>query len=127
MIHLLRAARWVWMVAIAGSLALPAATYFQQTRRPEPALGWSQRELAGLNERFPLSVPARASVALGVPQSYYEGLAAAYTKRRDMLLEILERQHFTCYKPYGAYYIMTDIAAFGFRDDVEFALKTDLA
>ena len=34
---------------------------------------------------------------------------------------ILERHHFTCYKPYGAYYIMTDISAFGFADDVEFA------
>ena len=38
-----------------------------------------------------------------------------------MLLEILERHHFTCYKPFGAYYIMTDISAFGFADDVEFA------
>ena len=41
--------------------------------------------------------------------------------RRDVLLDILERHHFTCYKPSGAYYIMTDISAFGFADDVEFA------
>ena len=59
--------------------------------------------------------------ALGVPDAYYEQLAAAYQRRRDVLLEILERHHFTCYKPYGAYYIMTDIAAFGFADDVAFA------
>jgi aspartate/methionine/tyrosine aminotransferase len=59
--------------------------------------------------------------ALGVPDSYYQGLAAAYTRRRDTLLDILARRHFTCYKPSGAYYIMTDIGAFGFRDDVEFA------
>jgi aminotransferase len=59
--------------------------------------------------------------ALGVPDTYYAELAAAYTRRRDMLLDILERHHFTCYKPYGAYYIMTDISDFGFRDDVEFA------
>ena len=39
-----------------------------------------------------------------------------------MLLDILERHHFTCYTPYGAYYIMTDISDFGFRDDVEFAM-----
>ena len=38
-----------------------------------------------------------------------------------MLLEILERHHFTCYTPHGAYYIMTDISDFGFPDDVEFA------
>ena len=59
--------------------------------------------------------------ALAVPETYYADLAAAYKRRRDMLLDILERHHFTCYKPYGAYYIMTDISDFGFRDDVEFA------
>jgi aspartate/methionine/tyrosine aminotransferase len=59
--------------------------------------------------------------ALGVPETYYDQLAAAYRRRRNRLLEILERHHFTCYKPYGAYYIMTDITAFGFADDVEFA------
>jgi aminotransferase len=59
--------------------------------------------------------------ALGVPDSYYRELAEAYRRRRDVLLEILERHHFTCYKPYGAYYVMTDIAAFGFPDDVAFA------
>ena len=52
---------------------------------------------------------------------YYHDLAAHYQRRRDVLLEILERHHFTCYKPSGAYYIMTDISAFGFSDDVEFA------
>ena len=59
--------------------------------------------------------------ALGVPDSYYTDLAAAYRRRRDTLLEILERHDFTCYTPHGAYYIMTDIAGFGFSDDVEFA------
>src|SRR5262249_3951762 len=61
------------------------------------------------------------AVALGLPESYYQGLAERYRLRRDALLEILERHQFTCYKPYGAYYIMTDITAFGFADDVEFA------
>jgi aspartate/methionine/tyrosine aminotransferase len=59
--------------------------------------------------------------ALGIADAYYAQLAAAYQRRRDMLLDILERHHFTCYKPRGAYYIMTDIGGFGFRDDVEFA------
>jgi aspartate/methionine/tyrosine aminotransferase len=59
--------------------------------------------------------------ALGVPDTYYDQLGAAYRRRRNQLLEILERHHFTCYMPYGAYYIMTDITAFGFADDVEFA------
>jgi aspartate/methionine/tyrosine aminotransferase len=61
------------------------------------------------------------AVALELPDSYYAKLAADYQRRRDVLLEILERHHFTCFKPLGAYYIMTDISTFGFADDVEFA------
>jgi len=61
------------------------------------------------------------AVALGLPDDYYIKLAREYQRRRDVLLDILERHHFTCYKPFGAYYIMTDISSFGFRDDVEFA------
>jgi aspartate/methionine/tyrosine aminotransferase len=59
--------------------------------------------------------------ALALPDQYYLDLAAQYERRRDTLLEILARHHFTCYKPYGAYYIMTDISTFGFSDDVTFA------
>jgi aminotransferase len=33
---------------------------------------------------------------------------------------MLERTGFRCYRPSGAYYIMTDISAFGFDNDVEF-------
>src|SRR2546423_2597487 len=61
------------------------------------------------------------AVALGMADDYYAKLAADYQRRRAVLLDILERRHFTVYKPDGAYYIMTDIAAFGFDDDVEFA------
>jgi len=61
------------------------------------------------------------AIALGFPDTYYAHLAADYQRRRDILLDILERHHFTVYKPAGAYYIMTDISAFGFADDVEFA------
>src|SRR6476620_3484779 len=61
------------------------------------------------------------AVALGLPDEYYARLAADYRRRRDVLLDILQRHHFTCYRPQGAYYITTDIAGFGFGDDVEFA------
>jgi aspartate/methionine/tyrosine aminotransferase len=59
--------------------------------------------------------------ALSVPDSYYAELAAAYQRRRDMLVGMLESHGFTCYLPKGAYYVMTDIAAFGFPNDIEFA------
>ena len=61
------------------------------------------------------------AVALDLPEEYYRQLAENYRGRRDVLLETLRKHHFTVYKPYGAYYIMTDISAFGFADDVEFA------
>jgi aminotransferase len=68
----------------------------------------------------PAPLQEAGAVALGLPDQYYLDLAAKYKRLRDMLLEILERHHFVCYKPYGAYYIMTDISGFGFADDVEF-------
>jgi aspartate/methionine/tyrosine aminotransferase len=69
----------------------------------------------------PAPLQQAGAVALSLPDQYYLDLAAKYQRLRDMLLEILERHQFTCYKPHGAYYIMTDIGAFGFGDDVEFA------
>jgi aminotransferase len=68
----------------------------------------------------PAPLQAAGAVALGLPDDYYTTMAAGYKRRRDMLLDILARHHFTCYKPLGAYYIMTDISTFGFKDDVEF-------
>jgi len=59
--------------------------------------------------------------ALKFPQSYYDTLAHEYAHRRDRLLGILAQAGFRCFKPRGAYYIMTDISAFGFPDDVAFA------
>jgi aminotransferase len=69
----------------------------------------------------PAPLQEAGAVALALPEAYYASLAARYQERRDVLLDILERHHFTCYKPLGAYYIMTDISTFGFADDVEFA------
>jgi aspartate/methionine/tyrosine aminotransferase len=62
-----------------------------------------------------------AAVALRLPETYYDKLAKDYEVRRDTLLASLESAGFRCYTPGGAYYIMTDIASFGFPDDVAFA------
>jgi aminotransferase len=35
-------------------------------------------------------------------------------------LQRLEQAGFRCYRPNGAYYIMTDISGFGFDDDLSF-------
>ncbi len=60
-------------------------------------------------------------VACSLPDSYYGQLAAAYRERRNRLLPQLEAAGFTCFRPDGAYYIMTGIESFGFSDDVEFS------
>jgi aspartate/methionine/tyrosine aminotransferase len=59
-------------------------------------------------------------MALAMPGSYYEKLAREYTHRRDKMIGILETAGFRCFKPYGAYYVMTDISGFGYTDDVAF-------
>ena len=58
--------------------------------------------------------------AVSLPESYYRQLAADYAERRSLLLGILEECGFLCYKPSGAYYIMTDISRFGFPNDTAF-------
>jgi len=59
-------------------------------------------------------------VALSLPDEYYTRLARDYQTRRDFLLGVLENAGFRCIRPFGAYYIMTDISGFGYADDVEF-------
>lgn len=58
--------------------------------------------------------------ALRLPEEYYQRLGAEYARRRDRMLAALEDAGFRCFKPRGAYYIMTDISGFGFADDLEF-------
>jgi aminotransferase len=62
-----------------------------------------------------------AAVGLGMGSGYYQTLAEEYRLRKDFLLKVLEDVGFRVYRPNGAYYIMTDVAHFGFRDDVECA------
>ena len=69
----------------------------------------------------PAPLQQAGAAALASPDSYYTELAADYRRRRDMLVEILTRHRFRCFVPDGAYYVMTDISAFGFPDDVAFA------
>ncbi len=58
--------------------------------------------------------------ALRLPEDYYRQLHDKYLARRDRMMEALESADFKCFKPSGAYYIMTDIEAFGFPNDVAF-------
>jgi aspartate/methionine/tyrosine aminotransferase len=63
---------------------------------------------------------AAGAVALQMPHSYYTQMAAGYQARRDQMLEALRSAGMAAYRPSGAYYIMADFSALGFRDDLEF-------
>ncbi|MGH9512110.1 MAG: pyridoxal phosphate-dependent aminotransferase [Terriglobales bacterium] len=60
------------------------------------------------------------AAALGLPRHYYQNLADGYRQRRERLIPALTGAGFRCFRPRGAYYVMTDISAFAFADDVEF-------
>jgi aminotransferase len=68
----------------------------------------------------PAPLQEAGAAALGLPATYYKGLADGYRKRRDRLIPVLTEAGFRCFLPRGAYYVMTDISQFGFADDVEF-------
>lgn len=59
-------------------------------------------------------------LAMNQPETFYKDLAEHYVGRRDKLLGLLNAAGFQCFKPAGAYYIMTDISRFGFPDDTTF-------
>jgi aspartate/methionine/tyrosine aminotransferase len=68
----------------------------------------------------PAPLQEAGAVALDLPDSYYQKLADNYRARRDHLLPALAEAGFHCFCPRGAYYIMTDISAFKFADDIGF-------
>ncbi len=66
-------------------------------------------------------------VALGLPDSYYQDLAQAYSERRDLFLGGLEGTALKASRPQGAYYTMVDVgevrARRGLSDDVALCLE----
>ena len=61
-----------------------------------------------------------AVAGLQLPDSYYGELRAAYTAKRDAFLGYLDRAGLDYSRPQGAYYVLVDIAAFGWDDDTAF-------
>jgi aspartate/methionine/tyrosine aminotransferase len=69
----------------------------------------------------PAPLQEAGAAALSLPPGYYVKLAEGYRVRRDHLMPALTSAGFRCFRPRGAYYVMTDISKFGFSDDVSFA------
>ena len=63
-----------------------------------------------------------AAVALGLPASYYEELAASLAERRDLLSQGLRDAGLTTFASEGTYFVTTDAASVGATDGVEFCL-----
>jgi aminotransferase len=68
----------------------------------------------------PAPLQEAGAIALSLPAEYYSKLAEGYRVRRDHLMPALTGAGVRCFRPRGAYYVMTDISAFGFKDDVAF-------
>ncbi len=60
-----------------------------------------------------------AVAGLELPDSYYTGLTALYTRKREIFLDYLRRSGLPFSEPQGAYYVMVDIASLGFTTDTE--------
>ena len=69
----------------------------------------------------PAPLQEAAAEAVSFPRDYYGQLADNYRQRRDYLVPALEGAGFRTFMPRGAYYVMTDISAFGLDDDIAFA------
>src|SRR5438132_7799723 len=63
----------------------------------------------------PAPLQEAGAMALSLPDEYYVKLAERYRVRRDHLIPALVAVGFKCFRPRGAYYVMTDIGAIGFK------------
>jgi aspartate/methionine/tyrosine aminotransferase len=66
---------------------------------------------------------AGATVALQLPDGYYDRLLAGYRERRDTIVPVLREHGFQVWEPDGAYYTMTDVAGLTDDDDTTFARR----
>ena len=74
-----------------------------------------------LTVNAPAPMQQAAVMALGLADAFFADLADHYGRRRDLLFTALSEAGFSPYQPAGAYYIMADVARFGFSGDMAFA------
>lgn len=68
------------------------------------------------------AAPLQESVIPGLlfDDSYYEGLLAEYTHKKNLFVNGLKSLGLECTDPQGAYYVLMDISSFGYKSDLEF-------
>ena len=57
---------------------------------------------------------------LGLPDAYFEGMAADLRARRDFLCDGLAGAGFEVFRPRGTYFVTTDVRALGYEDGLAF-------
>ena len=88
---------------------------------PEAVVNEARKVHDFLTVGAPAPLQEAAVTALGFPERYYEDLQALYGAKRDLFLGYLDRAGLAYTRPQGAYYVLVDIAEFGWADDVAFA------
>jgi aspartate/methionine/tyrosine aminotransferase len=71
----------------------------------------------------PHPLQVAGAVAMGLPQTYFDGLRNHYRHRRDLLMPYLRDAGFGVNPPDGAYYVMADFSAFSGLEDVAFVRR----
>ena len=61
-----------------------------------------------------------AAAGLDFDASYYKEFQEMYTRKRNLFLQGLREAGLDFYEPQGAYYVLVDIAKFGYESDLEF-------
>ncbi|MEV8129539.1 aminotransferase class I/II-fold pyridoxal phosphate-dependent enzyme [Pseudarthrobacter oxydans] len=69
--------------------------------------------------------PFQSAIALGLglPDSFYEGIAASLQQKRDILSEGLRAAGFDVFSPQGTYFVNVDTAPLGITDSVDLARR----
>jgi N-succinyldiaminopimelate aminotransferase len=69
--------------------------------------------------------PFQAAIAtgLGLPDAFYEDVAATLKRKRDILSDGLRAAGFDVYSPQGTYFVNVDTAPLGIHDSVDLARR----
>lgn len=87
---------------------------------PETVIAGARKVHDFLTVGAPAPLQEAAVTALQLPLSYYEGLTADYTRKRELFLSYLDAAGLSYTRPQGAYYVMVDCTAYGVKNDREF-------
>ena len=105
------ASRTVTISGISKSYSVTGWRIGYAIASPELTLGIRRaHDFITIGAPHPLQEAAVA--ALTLPDAYYVRLREMYQGKRDLLLGLLQTAGFKCFKPSGAYYILTDAAHF---------------